>query len=185
MLKRPSSRQRSASKSSREGISLNLVPVLDTMVTLIGFLLFTSSFLSIVTVESTFPQASTKNIEDQLKDTPLQLTLSLHDNDAEIWSPFDKIPSKTIPHTAPGQPDMKSIHDALIEVKKQFPNESKLVLVPAAGSNYDTMIAIMDASRNLEPSDPPIFTKNTQTGIDEAVKKLFPEIIFGNLLGDT
>lgn len=184
MLKRPSSRRRSSRKSAREEISLNLVPVLDTMVTLIGFLLFTSSFLSIVTVESTFPQASSKNIEEQFKEKPLQLTLTLHENETEIWSPFDRIEVKKIPHTAPGQPDLKAIHENLIEIKKLFPNESKLVLVPHSGSNYDTLIAIMDASRTLEAGDPPIFSRNTQSGIDEAVKKLFPEIIFGNLLGD-
>lgn len=185
MLKRPSTRRKSTHKSSREEVTLNLVPVLDTMVTLIGFLLFTSSFLSIVTVESTFPQASSKNIQENLKEKPLQLTLSLHENETEIWSPFDRIAAKKIPHSSPGQPDLKAIHESLIEIKKQFPSENKLVLIPTAGNNYDTLIAIMDISRTLEAGDPPIFYQNAQTGIDEAVKKLFPEIIFGNLLGDS
>lgn len=181
MLNRPSSRR----KSEAEGIQLNLVPILDTLVTLVGFLLFTSSFLSIVGVESTFPQASTKKIEENLKEKPVQLTLSLHETESELWSPFGRIPSKKIPHTEPGRPDLKTIHESLIEVKKGFPNELKLIIIPTAGSNYDTLIAVMDAARSLDAGDPPIFVKNNTTGIEESVKQLFPEIIFGNLLGDS
>jgi lysyl-tRNA synthetase class 2 len=64
VLKRPSSRR----KSSTEGITLNLVPILDTMVTLIGFMLFTMSFLALVTIESPFPEASSKVLEQKLKE---------------------------------------------------------------------------------------------------------------------
>ncbi|MGZ3708243.1 MAG: hypothetical protein ACXWPM_05415, partial [Bdellovibrionota bacterium] len=62
MLKRPSSRR----KTSAEGIQLNLVPILDTMVTLIGFLLFSMSFLAVVNIESVVPQASPKNVQEKL-----------------------------------------------------------------------------------------------------------------------
>jgi hypothetical protein len=43
----------------------------------------------------------------------------------------------------------------------------------------------MDAARGLEASDPPIFVKNATTGNDEALKTLFPNVIFGNLLGES
>lgn len=181
MLKRPSSRR----KSSSEEISLNLVPILDTMVTLIGFLLFTTSFLSIVNVESPFPQASPQKNEQALKEKPLQLTVTLRAAETEIWSPFDKITPKKIPNTQPGQPDLQAIHASLIEVKKEFPNESKVVLVPNAATNYDIIVSVMDVLRTLDPTDPAIYHKNPQTDVDEAVKVLFPEVIFGNLLGDS
>lgn len=182
MLKRPSSRR----KSSREEINLNLVPILDTMVTLIGFLLFTTSFLSIVNIESPFPEAATSdNLEEKLKEKPLQLTVSLREAESEIWSPFERIAPKKIPHASPGQPDTKAIHEALLEVKKRFPTENKVVIVPTATTNYDTLVNVMDSLRTMEPSDPPIYFRNEKTGNDEAVKKLFPEVIFGNLLGDS
>jgi hypothetical protein len=59
------------------------------------------------------------------------------------------------------------------------------VLVPYAGASYDTLIAVMDAVRLVEPGDSPIYAKNEKTNVDEAVKTLFPDIVFGNLLGDT
>jgi len=181
VLKRPSSRR----KTSKEPIALNLVPFIDAMVTLIGFMLFTTSFLAIVSIESPFPHASTALTEEKIKQKPLQLTVSLHENDSEIWSPFERIASKKIPHTPEGQPDTKAIHDALLSVKQQFPDETKIVIVPTANTTYDVMISLMDNMRMVTPTDPPIFKRNAATGNDELVKALFPEVIFGNLLGDS
>lgn len=181
MLKRPSSRR----KTQQEQVNLNLVPILDAMVTLIAFMLFTMSFLAIVSIESPFPQASAEDVKQKLKEKPLQLTLTLRDKEAELWSPFEKIKSKTIPNTPEGKPDLKALHEALIGIKQQFPKEAQIVLVPTASANYDILIAVMDSVRGIEPTDPPIFVKNEKTGNDEPIKALFPEVVFGNLLGDT
>jgi len=159
------------------------VPVLDAMVTLIGFMLFTTSFFAIVSVESPFPVASSKNMQEQIKEKPLQLTVSLREREAEVWSPFNKFPPKKLPNTPDGEPDIRGIHDALIGIKTNFPQETKIVVVPTPATTYDTLVALMDGLRLISPTDPPIFRKNLQTGIDEPVKSLFPEIIFGNLLG--
>ena len=181
MLKRPSSRR----KSKQDNIELNMVPFIDAMVTLIGFMLFTTSFLAIVSIESPFPQASSKEVEEKLKEKPLQLTVSVREKDSEIWSPFDRFPAKIIPHNAEGQPDIKAIHEALFGIKQQFPEETKVVVVPHPHMSYDVLISVMDNLRVIEPTDPPLFRKNPATGNDEPVKALFPEIIFGNLLGDS
>jgi biopolymer transport protein ExbD len=181
LFKRPSSRR----KSGTEEIDVNLVPILDTMVTLIGFLLFTTSFLSLVSIESLLPQASPDEVEEKIKEKPLQLTLTVRPKEIEIWSPFGKIPSKTISNTPDGTFDTKNIHDFLVEVKKQFPKEINIVLVPTSSTEYDRLILLMDSLRTMEPSDPPIYVKNEKTGLDEPIKSLFPKIVFGNLLGES
>lgn len=180
MLKRPSSRRRS--KSSE--VIINLVPMLDALVTLIGFLLFSMSFLSLVSVETPMPQISQEDVQKKITEKPLQLTVSIRDKETEIWSPFQRIKAQSIPHNAEGLPDTAAIHAALIELKKQFVNENKVVLVPEAGTSYDILVAVMDAVRTLEPTDPAIFRYNETTGNDEPLKGLFSEIIFGNLLGE-
>lgn len=179
MLKSPTSRR----KSSRDEINLPLVPVIDTMVTLIGFLLFTMSFFSVVSIESPFPQASARDVEEKLKEKPLQLTVTVRDQEVEIWSPFERFPAKKIPHISTGLPDTKVLHESLVAIKQQFPHETKIVVVPNASTNYDILISVMDSMRMMEPSDPPLYRKNVATGNDEAIKALFPEVIFGNLLG--
>ncbi len=181
MLKRPTSRR----KTGNQQISLNLVPILDTMVTLIGFLLFTMSFLTLVSIESPFPEANSADVAKKLKEKPLQLTVSVREKDTEIWSPFELIPAKTIPNPIPGQPDIRAIHEALVGVKQKFPHENKVVIVPFPGATYDVLVSTMDTVRVLEPTDPPIFVKNEKTGNDEPLKLLFPDVIFGNLLGDS
>jgi biopolymer transport protein ExbD len=181
VFKRPSSRRKS---DSSELIELNLVPILDTMVTLIAFMLFTMSFYAFVSIETPFPTLSTRQMEEKLNQKPLQLTLSLSEKEAEIWSPFERIPARKIPHLDEGKPDTMAIHQALLEIKRQFPLETQIVVAPFQGASYDVLIAVMDAVRTLDKADPPIFSRNPDTGNDEQVRALFPEIVFGNLLGD-
>lgn len=178
MFKRPTSRR----KSHSESMELPLVPILDTMVTIIGFLLFTTSFLALVSIESPLPQSSPDEVKDEIKEKPLQLTLTLREKDVEIWSPFKKIEPKAIPNAADGGIDAKAVHEALVDIKKKFPHESSIVLVPQKDTFYDGLIVLMDAVRTIEKTDPPIYFKNEKTGLDEPAKILFPKIIFGNLL---
>ena len=180
MLKRPSARN----KAYKQGVELNLVPILDTMVTLIGFLLFTTSFLAMVSIESPLPQASPEEVREKILEKPLQLTLTLGEKSVEIWSPFQKINSKSIPNASDGEINLKAIHEALIEIKKSFPDETQIVLAPHQKTPYDVLIALMDTIRTLDSTDPSIFLKNEKTGVDEASKDLFPKVVFGNLLGD-
>lgn len=182
MLKRPSLLRKG---EKGKMIELNLVPMLDALVTMITFLLFTMSFLTLVAVESQLPVASKTINNEVMKEKPLQLTLTLRNDEAEIWSPFDRIPAKKIKSLEPGKPDLTQIHDTLVKVKQQFPKETKIVFAPESGVNYDMLVAVMDTARGLEPTDPPIALKNPQTGVDEVVKTLFYEIVFGNLLGDS
>jgi len=180
VLKRPSCRR----NTHQDPLELNLVPILDAMVTLIGFLLFTTSFLAIVAIESPLPVSSSSEVQEQLKEKPLQLTLSVREKDVEIWSPFQKIAPKSVANNKEGQIDIKAIHDALLEVKKKFPLESNAVIIPLKGTSYDDLISLMDSVRQVEPTDLPIFLKNEKTGLDEPVKKLFPKVVFADL-GET
>ncbi len=180
MLKRPSARRLKGS----DQIELNLVPMMDTFVVLIGFLLYTMAFLAMVSVETPLPTASPTEVAEKLKEKPLQLTVSFREKETEIWSPFQRIAPKRIENLPDGIPDYKALHEALVAVKQKFPQENKIVLAPTGSINYEILVASMDAVRILEPTDPPVYVKNPQTGVDEAAKALFPEVIFGNILGN-
>lgn len=180
MLSRPSLRRRNENGE----IILNLVPILDAMVTLIAFLLYTMSFLALVSIETQFPQASKDINQELIEKKPLQLTLTIRDQEMELWSPFGKVEKKILAFLEPGKPDTEALHAALLEIKKAFPEENQLVLAPASSINYDTLISVMDSARLLENSDPPMFRTNPETGTDEAIQTLFPEIVFGNLLSN-
>jgi len=150
---------------------------------LIGFLLYTMAFLALVTVETPLPTANPSEVAEKLKEKPLQLTVSFRENDSEVWSPFQKIKATKIPNTPEGSPDYPAIHAALVAVKQQFPEENQIVLAPTGSISYELLVAAMDSVRVLDATDPPIYLKNKETGVDEAIKALFPQVVFGNILG--
>jgi biopolymer transport protein ExbD len=180
MLRRPSSRR---SGANGEQIELNLVPILDAMVTLISFLLFSASFLAIAVIDTPAPLlADPREVMEKLKKPPLNLTLRVQEAQLFLEGGFGNLVNRRIPNTAEGKPDTVALHTALLEVKSRFPDEKKLILMPDAGVNYETMVMIMDSARKFEKTDPSMFKKNPTTGVDEPETYLFPEIIFGNIL---
>ncbi len=179
MLKRPSTRRH----STPHEIQINLVPMLDALVTMISFLMYTMAFLSLNMIESPLPMVSSEQNEVQLKEKPLQLTLSMGASDILIWSPFDMIPQASIPNHPDGSADLLKLHEKLIEIKQKFPSEKKMILVPKNDSTYDAIVGVLDQSRILDKTDPVISMKDEKTGVMVQVKELFPDVVFGNLLG--
>ncbi len=179
MLKRPSSRR----KSHSEGVNINLIPILDTMVTLIAFLLFSSAFLSISVIDTPAPLlADPSTILEKDKRPPLNLTLRIQETQMFLEGGFGNLVNRRITNLPDGHYDLNALHTALLEIKNKFPEETKLILMPDPGVSYEILVQIMDASRSFEKSDPSLFKKNPATGQEEIEKKLFPEVIFGNLL---
>jgi len=180
MLNRPSNRSK---QKSKEQIQLNLVPMIDALITLIIFLLFTMSIINLASIETPVPMASSRINQSKLKQKPLQLTLTFRKNSIELWSPFNLIRKKTIHHNPDGEPNLYELHETVIEIKQRFPNEKQIVLVPHRRVNYDELVSVIDSVRHFESSDAPLFISDQKTGIDEVVEILFPEVVFGNLLG--
>lgn len=178
-LKRPSSRRRTHPNE----VQLNLVPMLDALVTMIAFLMYTMAFLSLTMIESPLPMVSSEMNQVRLKERPLQLTMTLSDQDVLLWSPFDLISPMRIPNKEDGNADTLKLHEAILSIKQKFPSETKLVIVPKGNTSYNTIVLVLDAAKNLEKTDPPIAVENPQTHVQEQAKVLFPEVIFGNLLG--
>ncbi len=181
MLKRPSTKRKS---KKNEEISLPLVPIMDAMVTLISYLLFSASFLAIVVIDSPAPVlADAKEQMEKNKKPPLNLTLRIKEQQLFLEGGFGNLVNRRITNLPEeGGYDFNALHMALIEIKNRYPEETKLILMPDPGVAYDQIIKIMDAARRFEKTDPTLFRKNPQTGVDEAENKLFPEFIFGNLL---
>jgi biopolymer transport protein ExbD len=178
-LKRPSSRRRSQPNE----VQLNLVPMLDALVTMIAFLMYTMAFLSLTMIESPLPMVSSEQNQAKLKEKPLQLTLTINEKDLLIWSPFDLIPQQHIANHEDGTPDVLKLHEEMMKIKQKFPTENNLILVPKSKTPYDTIVQVLDAARYLEKTDPPIVIENPVTHVQEQAKVLWSEVIFGNLLG--
>jgi biopolymer transport protein ExbD len=181
MLKRPSSRRH----STPQQIQINLVPMLDALVTMISFLMYTMAFMSLTMIDSPLPTVSKEENRVLLEGRPLQLTLSFQENGFRLWSPFQKIEESLIPKKPDGTPDHLKLHEKLLVVKQAYPSEEKIVLMPEATTSYDSIIRVLDAVRFLEKTDPPVTLRDPKSGTRRLVSTLFPEAVFGNLLGGT
>jgi len=181
VIKRPSTRR----KSDHSAAHVNLVPLLDALITIIAFLMATMSYFIITTISSPVPVSSEEEQLKKLNERPLQLSLSIRENDVRIWSPFEKVEAKTIENTPEDLPDFEAIHEHLLGIKQKFPTEKQIVIGPHPQVTYDVLIALMDAVRIIDKVDPPVFYKDPQTGLDMQTEDLFSDIVFGNLLGGT
>jgi len=183
MLKRPTSRRKSGSQE----VNPNLVPMLDALVTLVAFLLFSSAFLSIVVIDTPAPVlAPAEEQIEKMKEKPLQLTVHIRPETIFItdWSGSRET------HTIPSLPDLKTgekrydyerFHQTLVEIKRRYPKETKIIFKPDGGVSYEVLVALMDTARRFEKTDSVLYKKNDQ-GIDEPETKLFSEVIFGNIM---
>lgn len=183
MFTRPSSRRKSAANE----IIINLVPILDALVTLVVFLLFSSVFLAIVVIDTPAPLlAPAEEQLEKLKEKPLQLTAHIQEDKIIIsdWSGSREahtIPSVPDPKNGEPRYDLEKFHGILLGIKIRHPKETKLILKPVAGVSYESLVGIMDAARAIDKTDPPFYRKDDQ-GMDVPETKLFPEVIFGNIM---
>ncbi len=183
MFKKPSSRR----KSEHSEIELNLVPILDALVTLIAFLLFSSTMMAISIIETPAPLLAPASEQiEKIKEKPLQLTATVKKDKIYIadWSGSREahtIPSIADPQTGEPRYDIETFHKTLIEIKTRHPKETKLIFKPDGGVAYESIVELMDSARMLEKTDPPFFIKDA-AGVDKPDTKLFSEVIFGNIM---
>jgi biopolymer transport protein ExbD len=187
MFTRPSARR----KSKARAVELNLVPILDTLITLIAFLLFTSAFIGVAFIDTPVPLLSAA--EEQIKkidEKPLQLTAHVQENQIFVsdWTGsrenhrIPNIPGNGVDSSGSGpQYDLERLHQILVEIKLRHPKETKLILKPQGGVSYEALVGIMDAARSFQKTDPPLYVKNA-LGVDTVETKLFSEVIFGNIM---
>lgn len=139
-------------------IELNLIPMMDTFVTLIGFLLYTMAFLGLVVLDSPIPQLSPEQVLEKIPQKPLQLTVTVEKSALLIWSPFGKITPVTIPHLG-SAPNFEKLTLELRKIKARFAKEEQAVLLPLDGTSYEWLIDSMDA-----------------------IRIAFPQVVLGNLV---
>lgn len=155
--------------------------------TLVAFLLFSSAFLSIVVIDTPAPLLAPADEQiEKMKDRPLQLTAHIRPEIIVIsdWSGSREnhsIPSVADPKTGEKRYDFERFHQILVAIKTRHPSETKIVFKPDGGVSYEVLVGLMDAARRFEKSDSTIYKKNAQ-GVDEPETKLFPEVIFGNIM---
>ena len=144
---------------------LNIVPMLDIMVILTFFLIFTAVFsrTSILEVHLPGPGAAA-----EMQAPVFELEVILRRSGLEVADRNTGV-LQTVPATASGQ-DVVRLSAYLENVKTRFPATQNATLLVAEDVDYDTIVQVMDAVRVRQSTD----------GGKVVRRELFPQIALGD-----
>jgi biopolymer transport protein TolR len=138
---------------------LNIVPYLDIMMNLIMFMLLTmTALITLGVLNVTAPSTSGASAGDSQK-PPLTLNVSITHSGFFVAAIGGVLPGGA---GASGQPtvplkngefDYDALTQKMIDVKKQFPSETKIILEADSTLPYQSLIRTMDAVREYQAPD--------------------------------
>lgn len=156
-------RLKEANEEAEEEVGeINLVPYMDIVTNIIIFLLavsLTQVPLGNINVSSPTFGGGAGSTDAPPEKPPLNLTVTLAGNGFIIAGSGAVIPP--LPKLPNGEYDFMGLKTKLMEVKKEYPEESKATFNADGWAPYDLVINTLDAIRE-----------------DKAGKALFPDIIF-------
>jgi biopolymer transport protein ExbD len=125
---------------------LNIVPMIDMMVILVFFLIFTAVFSKTNILQLNLPASSTTTPLDLPKDLKLEVIIRPDDL---VVNDRNSGPLHTIPNTADGY-DYANLSEFIRRIKAQFPQMTDATVLPSPATSYDTLVQVMDAVRVYE-----------------------------------
>jgi biopolymer transport protein ExbD len=144
---------------------LNIVPMIDMMVILVFFLLFTAVFSNTNILELNLPAPNSS-----VPELPKGLQLEVHVRHTGIdiadrnSGVLRSLPMKD------GEYDYKGLSEYLQFVKSKYPSVTEASVLLEQDIQYDVLVQTMDNVRLYQLEDPPAFTK----------VELFPDISVGD-----
>jgi biopolymer transport protein ExbD len=121
---------------------LNIVPMIDMMVILVFFLIFTAVFSKTNILQLNLPANNPVPL-----DLPkgLKLEVIIRPNDLLV-NDRNSGPLKVIENTASGY-DLENLSVFMRRVKSQYPQMTDAMILPSPSVSYDTLVQVMDAVR--------------------------------------
>jgi biopolymer transport protein ExbD len=121
---------------------LNIVPMIDMMVILVFFLIFTAVFSKTNILQLNLPTNNTVPV-DLPKD--LKLEVIVRDKDIVI-NDRNSGPLKTLANTTNGY-DLDGLSEFMRRIKSQYPQMTDATILPGPAITYDTLVQVMDTVR--------------------------------------
>jgi biopolymer transport protein ExbD len=155
------------------GDDLAITPLLDLFVALIPFLLMSIVLtkIHILDVGISRPVAQATPVENK---KPFELNVKISDKAAEVFLNGKLIQSVT--RAADDESWASNLRKALVEIKKQNPDEFKIRFEPQGKVSLQTLIVFMDGVRKLKAEDGEIIRKD-DSGKPVKLQYLFPNVI--------
>ena len=144
---------------------LNIVPMIDMMVILVFFLIFTAVFSKTNILQLNLPASSTAAPIDLPKTLKLEIIIRPDDI---VVNDRNSGPLKVLLNTPTGY-DLENLSVFMREVKSQFPQMTDATMLMSPDVAYDDLVQVMDIVRVYQLPVAP-FSK----------AELFPEISLGD-----
>lgn len=158
-------RQRRNHARYRGRNDINIVPMLDVMVILAFFLIFTAVFSKTSILEVHLPGPGPKAAPAL---PSLELEVIVRRSGLEV-ADRNRGVLETVPATGSGQ-DVVRLSAFLEGIKAQHPDKTNATLLVAEDVDYDTIVQVMDAVRVRQSTD----------GGKVVRRELFPQIALGD-----
>src|SRR5450755_3672057 len=121
---------------------LNIVPMIDMMVILVFFLIFTAVFSKTNILQMNLPNSSSAPL-DLPKDLKLEVIIRPDDI---VVNDRNSGPLKTLPNTTAGL-DLDGLSEFIRRIKAQFPQMTDATILPSPATSYDALVQVMDTVR--------------------------------------
>jgi len=144
---------------------LNIVPMIDMMVILVFFLIFTAVFSKTNILQMNLPTTTNAAPVDLPKGLKLEIIIRPDDL---VINDRNSGPLKTLANTATGY-DYAALSEFMRRVKSQFPQMTDATILSGPAVAYDTLVQVMDSVRVYQLPVAP-FSK----------AELFPDISIGD-----
>ncbi len=159
------SRRKIKPKAEEEGGELNIVPYLDILMNLIIFMLLSMAGLAtfgMLNVNApTYGGGGGGNTDEK---PPLTLTVAIAKTGFFIAATGGVLPGQvegaaagapgegapTIARAADGTYNYDALTAKMMEIKANFPGESKVIIAAEADTEYDALVSTMDATRETK-----------------------------------
>ena len=145
---------------------INIVPMLDVMVILTFFLIFTAVFSKTSVVQVNLPGP---NVEAPPPEPTLELEVILRRDGLEVADRNVGV-LETFPLTVTGFQDIPRLSKYLMSIKAKFPDKANATLLVGDDVDYDTIVQVMDSVRVRQDVD----------GTRVTTTQLFPQISLGD-----
>src|ERR1700744_3289770 len=121
---------------------LNIVPMIDMMVILVFFLIFTAVFSKTNILQLNLPASNTAPVE---LPKGLKLEVIIRADDLVV-NDRNSGPLKVLPNTPTGL-DLDGLSLFIRQIKSQFPDMTDATVLPSPATSYDTLVQVMDTVR--------------------------------------
>lgn len=179
MGKKPSS----ASHRQKPMEGLNLTPFIDMITCLMFFLLMFAAVIPVSIIDAPLPKvASTAEEVKKAKEDQNKLEITVYIDAKGLRVRSDVAGEKSFAFAPNGNLD--EFHKFLVQLKQRKKDAREITLIPSDDVTYETMIMVMDASRELNKDDTgfqPIPPEIAQKPESLQFNRLFPDVSIGGV----